>query len=125
MISNGKPLCNECEREIEALTLEEQMEDIFPHGWSNWRTAHKHYCFDCSNLICKKVNYPPCGECRTHPCRKGNDCWATPPLHIFPYETYYAERIKPPLNVGLAWLFHNRVSIATATDEDFTKRGEK
>ncbi|MGD6807534.1 MAG: hypothetical protein ACQCN4_11315 [Candidatus Bathyarchaeia archaeon] len=89
MIKSGVPFCNYCEKELVALTEEEALADITSHGWTNWRTASVHCCFECSDKMWK----PPCGECETHPCERGRDCWASPPLHLFPYETYYADRL--------------------------------
>ena len=89
MIKSGRPFCDRCNREIQALTEQECLDDIIPHGWTNWKTAEYHYCFKCSDELWQ----PPCGECETHPCMKGRDCWANPPLHIFPYETYYASAL--------------------------------
>ena len=89
MIRNGKAHCDSCGRELRRLSEEECLEDIIPHGWTDWRTAYKHYCYECPNELWD----PPCGICETQPCHRGSDCWATPPLHLFPYETYYAENI--------------------------------
>ena len=89
MIREGRPYCDKCERELHALTQEEALNDGFC-GWSSWKTAHKHYCHTCSDSMWS----PPCGQCETHPCERGRDCWADPPLHLFPYETYYADPIK-------------------------------
>ena len=89
MIRNDKPYCDSCGRELRILSEEECLEDIIPHGWTDWRTAYKHYCYECSDEMWD----PPCGICETQPCTRGRDCWATPPLHLFPYETYYAEEI--------------------------------
>ena len=93
MIKDGKPCCDECKRELEALTEEEAIGDIIGHGWSDWRTAVKHYCYQCAEKILEQVGWPPCDECRTQPCERGGECWADSrfPVHIFPYETYYAE----------------------------------
>ena len=95
MIKHDRPFCNNCKKEIQALTEDECLEDICGHGWSNWRTAQVHYCYECSDLLWQ----PPCGECETHPCERGRECWANPPLHIFPYETYYAERLENTENL--------------------------
>jgi hypothetical protein len=89
MIKDGLPFCDHCKRLLQPLTEEEALNEGFC-GWSNWHTAHKHYCHECSD----KLWNPPCGECETHPCERGRDCWANPPLHIFPYETYYADPVK-------------------------------
>ncbi len=89
MIKNNVPYCDNCGRELIALTEEEALADITPHGWTHWKTAICHYCFKCSDEIWQ----PPCDECETHPCYKGRDCWANPPQHIFPYETYYANAL--------------------------------
>ena len=94
LIKGGKPYCDECGKELQTLSEDECLEDIMPHGWTKWETAHKHYCYGCSDKIEEEIGYPPCDECETQPCERGRDCWANPPLHIFPYETYYAE-LKP------------------------------
>jgi len=95
MLIAGHVFCDNCKEELQRLTEEECLNDWIPHGWTKWRTADKHYCYECSD----KLWDPPCGECRTQPCTRGRDCWASPPLHIFPYETYYAEKLsekEPP-----------------------------
>lgn len=55
---------------------------------SDWRSASVHACFQCFNDMWR----PPCDVCRTSPCQRG-ECWAHPPLHLFPYETYFANRL--------------------------------
>jgi hypothetical protein len=95
LIKSDKPYCDECGKELRTLSEDECLDDIMSHGWTKWRSAIKHYCYDCSDKIEEKIGYPPCDECETQPCERGRDCWASPPLHIFPYETYYAE-LKPP-----------------------------
>jgi len=55
MIKDGKPCCDECKIELEALTEEEAIEDILGHGWSDWRTAIKHYCYQCAEKILEQV----------------------------------------------------------------------
>ena len=92
MIKDGKPFCDGCHVELEVLNKEEALDSFPPCGWSDWRTAHKHYCHDCYDTICDKVGFPPCDKCETHPCERGRDCWASPPLHIFPYETYFGDK---------------------------------
>lgn len=87
MIKNGVPFCDYCHNELVALTREECLNDIRGHGWINWRDAQVHCCYNCS----EKLWQPPCEICETHPCEKGQDCWSTPPQHLFPYETYYAD----------------------------------
>ena len=89
MIKNKVPYCDYCKRELEALTEAKCLEDITPHGWTNWRDAQVHCCFKCSDTLWQ----PPCGDCETYPCNKGRDCWANPPQHLFPYETYYANAL--------------------------------
>lgn len=89
MIKGGRPFCDYCKRELEALTEEECLSDIFGHGWTNWRDARVHCCYKCSDTMWQ----PPCGQCETHPCERGRECWANPPLHLFPYETYYANAL--------------------------------
>lgn len=108
MIKHDKPFCDECGKELKALTEEEALNEILGCGWVDWKTAHKHYCHNCSEKICKKVGYPPCEICETQPCERGRDCWATPPLHIFPYETYYAELKPKPPSVTLTQYMPNR-----------------
>ena len=88
MIKNGVPFCKYCEKELVALTEEECLADIEGHGWSNWKTASVHSCNTCFH----KMWQPPCEICETHPCERSG-CWASPPLHIFPYETYFADRL--------------------------------
>jgi hypothetical protein len=89
MIKNGVPVCNYCNKELVALTKEEALADG-GHGWHDWRDALVHSCNTCFDRLWD----PPCGICETHPCERGNDCWASPPLHIFPYETYFADRLE-------------------------------
>ncbi len=62
MIKGGKPHCDECGKELEALAEEEASLDL--HGWSDWKTAAYHLCYICAE---KKLPY------------------------IIPYETYFAE----------------------------------
>lgn len=48
-------------------------------------------------MTCAKTLWDtPCDICQDEPCTENRSCWASPPLHLFPYETYYAERVKPP-----------------------------
>jgi hypothetical protein len=89
VVKNNVPYCDYCRRELEAKTEQECLDDIIPHGWTNWRDAQVHCCYACSDGIWK----PPCDECETHPCEKGRDCWASPPLHLLPYETYFANAL--------------------------------
>lgn len=86
-IKNGVPFCDYCNCELVALTEEECLNDIRAHGWTDWKDAQVHCCYSCS----EKLWQPPCEVCETEPCEKGRDCWASPPQHLFPYETYYAE----------------------------------
>jgi hypothetical protein len=99
MLKNKVPYCDYCKRELEAKTEQECLDDIIPHGWTDWRDAQVHCCFKCSDEMWQ----PPCGECQTHPCEKGRDCWSGPPQHLFPYETYYAnalgEDFMPSINL--------------------------
>lgn len=90
MIKNGVPVCDFCKKELVALTEEECLNDIESHGWPNWKTAEVHSCNKCFNSKWQ----PPCEMCDTAPCTKGRECWANPPLHIFPYETYFADRLN-------------------------------
>ena len=98
MIKNGRPFCDECHGELVAWTRE-QAEDYGFCGWDNWRTAHKHYCSSCYDVLFEKwskaVGFPACGECETFPCKKGRDCWDRqgPPLHWFPCETFFGELV--------------------------------
>ena len=88
-IKNGVPYCNYCDKELVALREQECLDDIEPHGWTNWRDAQVHCCFECFDNMWN----PPCDECENHPCQKGRDCWANPPQHLFPYETYFANKL--------------------------------
>lgn len=76
MIIRGQPHCDECKQRLEKLTNTECERDaeehMIYHGWTNWKTAHKHYCFSCKSAISEEF-----------------DCL---PLHLFPYETYLAKR---------------------------------
>jgi len=89
MIKNGVPHCDYCKRELVALRDQECLDSMQPHGWTNWKTAKVYSCFECYD----NKWIAPCEECRTQPCQKGNGCWANPPLHLFPYETYFANRL--------------------------------
>lgn len=40
--------CQTCKRRIETLSEEEALEDLEPHGWTNWKTANAIKCFDCA-----------------------------------------------------------------------------
>lgn len=93
MIIRGQPHCDHCHAPLEALTEEEALDDMEGHGFP-WGRAAKHYCFECADKILAELHWPPCEECRTRPCDRQDYCWAEGrfPLHIFPYETYYAER---------------------------------
>lgn len=90
MILGEKVYCDSCHYEIDALNEDEANAEGFC-GWTDYRTAEKHFCNDCYDWICDRIGFPPCEECETHPCERENDCWASPPLHIFPYETYFAD----------------------------------
>ncbi len=92
MILHGKPHCDVCKSELKHALDEETHYAEGKHDGFFWKSAIKHYCRECSEKLCDQVNYPPCGECRTQPCEKGRDCWASPPLHLFPYETYCADK---------------------------------
>jgi hypothetical protein len=91
MIKEGRLFCDDCGRELLALD-EEECEEYFPlAGGFPWERACKHYCAPCTD----KLWQPPCEtECRTHPCERGGECWWHPPLHLWPYETYFAPRLK-------------------------------
>lgn len=95
MIIRGKPYCDECQEKLIHLTEEEMEADyeqnMVSHGFP-WKRASRHYCFECAEKIMDDHNYPPCDGCRTRPCDRHGDCWASPPLHLFPYETYVAEK---------------------------------
>ena len=41
--------CETCHRKIEKLSEREALDDISPHGWTNWKTAHSIKCFDCAS----------------------------------------------------------------------------
>lgn len=93
MIRNGAPFCDVCRQELKAWTEEEALEAVPPCGWHDWKTAAVHYCHDCADRLMDQAGFPPCGICETHPCERGRDCWATPPLHLFPYETFFGETL--------------------------------
>ena len=59
--------CDFCHRKIEKLSEDDAIADICPHGWTDWKTADKHACYHCSEIL---------------------------PDHNFPYETYYAGRYR-------------------------------
>lgn len=98
MIKNSRPYCDQCHGELIAWTREQAEENGFC-GWDSWRTAHKHYCQGCYDAMfdawAKAVDFPACGECETFPCKRGRDCWdhRDPPLHLFPYETFFGELV--------------------------------
>lgn len=98
MIKNGRPYCDQCHGELIALTRE-QAEENGLCGWDDWRTALKHYCQTCYDVMfdqwSKAVGFPACHECETFPCKRGRECWDNrhPPLHVFPYETFYGELV--------------------------------
>ena len=98
MIKNGRPFCDECRGELVAWTRE-QAEETVICGWPDWRSAHKHYCQDCYDVMFDKwaeaAGFPACGNCETEPCKRGRECWdhRDPPLHWFPYETFFGELV--------------------------------
>ena len=51
-------------------------------------------CEECFDLKCKEAGFPPCNICHTPDRCDYGECWATPPLHIFPYETLILEVIE-------------------------------
>jgi len=92
MIKHGIPHCDVCGAELKHAADEEtHYGEDEQHGFY-FTHAVKHYCEDCSDELMDKAGYPPCGECETHPCERGRDCWASPPLHLFPYETFYSQK---------------------------------
>ena len=93
MIIHGKPHCDICKQELKHAEDEETHYAEGEHQGLFWKGADVMYCEDCSDKLMDKVGYPPCGECETQPCEKGRDCWASPPLHLFPYELYVAEKL--------------------------------
>jgi len=94
-------LCDFCHEKIEVLDEDDALIDIEPHGWSKWKSAQVKCCFDCQERLMDEANYPPCDECETQPCEKGRDCWAEGryPIHILPYETYYAARVSDNIHI--------------------------
>ena len=66
MEKDNKLYCDFCKRRIEMLTQEQALNDLPGHGWTDWKTAHKHSCMDCPDDL---------------------------PEHNFPYETYFGQRI--------------------------------
>ena len=99
MIKNGRPYCDECHGELIALSEEQALNGFPPCGWTDYRTAHKHYCHNCYDAMfeewVKEVGFPACHECETFPCKRGRDCWDNrePPLYLFPYETFFGELV--------------------------------
>jgi len=92
MIKHGLPHCDICGAELKYAEDEEMHYAEGEHQGLYWTHAIVHYCIECSDELMDKVGFPPCGECETHPCERGRDCWASPPLHLFPYELYVAEK---------------------------------
>ena len=98
-VVKGIPYCDECHGELIAMTPEQAENHLFACGWSNYKTAKKHFCQDCYDSLFEKwakaVGFPACGECETFPCKRGRDCWdnRSPPLHWFPYESFFGELI--------------------------------
>lgn len=89
MIDGDRLLCDKCGFEIEALSEEDALADIEIHGWTDWKTAQRTYCFECEERIWS----PPCELCYSKKCERDEDCWAEPPSSIIPYETYFAEKV--------------------------------
>jgi hypothetical protein len=96
-LKNGIPYCDECHGELVRLSEEEALNNMRPMGWTNYRTATAHYCFDCYDMMfdrwADEVGFPACGECETFPCKRGRDCWdhRDPPFDWIPYETYFSD----------------------------------
>lgn len=90
MIVNGKPCCDWCGEMLDAKC---DLDDA--SGWTDWRTAKRHCCHGCEDKLLDGSGYPPCWKCETHPCERDRDCWASPPLHLFPYETFFANSLGP------------------------------
>jgi hypothetical protein len=91
MIKEGRPFCDDCGREMLALDDDEVEEYCPAAGGFPWERACKHYCTPCAD----KLWQPPCEtECQTQPCERGRECWWHPQLHVWPYETYFAPRLK-------------------------------
>ena len=77
MKDGDRIFCDKCGFEVERLTAEEAEEDIFGHGWSNWRTAQQWVCTDCFEKVLERRPNP----------------W---PEII--YECYIADRIHPSIH---------------------------
>ena len=92
MIKHGLPHCDICKEELQHAPDEETHYAEGEHQGFFWTQAHVHYCNECSDKLMDQVGYPPCGICETHRCERGRDCWASPPLNLFPYELYVAEK---------------------------------
>jgi len=97
MLKGGRVFCDECGEEIQAIPEEEAVGDIIGHGWSNYLTANNHVCTSCStkrwHQLYKQAD--PCGICNTEPCKRGGECWWSPPFSLWwPYETYYADVLE-------------------------------
>lgn len=96
MYKDGRVYCDECNEELLRLTEDEVTADP-EGGWASYVTAAKHICIPCSHIEWEKLwkQNNPCAECRTEPCKKGRECWWNPPFGTwYPYETYYADRVK-------------------------------
>ena len=128
MIKNGRAFCEECHGELIAWTRE-QAEEYGWCGWSDWRTAHKHYCQTCYDALfdkwAKAVGFPACHECETFPCKRGRDCWdhRDPPLHWFPYETFFGQLVGSTYPIDMDFDSEERVDPEVLRIQKLQKAG--
>lgn len=95
MIKGNRVFCDECKKEIEVLSEEDACADIIGHGWSNWRTAHKHLCYPCADKIWKQCGY--------------RESLA---IQFAPYETYLADLKMRKIGRGQRYLADARDVVA-------------
>lgn len=73
---NGKLYCDFCGKRIEKLTQEEALNDLMPHGWTEWQTAQAHSCMDCPNKYHSYETYYGHRIKRGHPGKR----WVKSPI---------------------------------------------
>lgn len=95
MITSNRVFCEECKKEIEALSEEDASADIIGHGWSDFKTAQKHLCEPCVERIRKECGYRE-----------------SIVIYHIPYETYIAELKVRRIGKGQRYLADVRDVVA-------------
>ena len=108
MIRDRRLFCDECGWRLRTIYYSE-LEGELPveEGGLDPRHAEQHLCRRCYGLIWKRtVGYHCHTDCRTQPCKRGDDCWVNPWPSIM-YLCFVAKRqgaFHPNVGPGMALL---------------------